>query len=355
MGSPIMLPEIFILCLGTVLAALLAWGFRTLPKERWQVIGCLLGGKGDDGIWKGLNLTYYGFWSATAYGLAALVFLILLGSLAVPATASMVLLAAILSIGMPASALIALWVEGKANTFTVGGASFAVLMASPWVVSFIDGHLGPRMGFDISVLSALAAMSIAYAIGEGIGRLACISFGCCYGRPLSACHPLLRKVFAGRGFIFTGQTKKIAYAHQLEGQEVIPIQAVTAVLLTATGVAGCYLFLKGFPVAALCGTLVVTQTWRVLSEFFRADFRGTGRISAYQIMSLGSILYIFPILALFPLTGDGTPDLAAGITALWDPAVLLFLETLWGIAFVYTGRSRVTAATIRLQVVKEKI
>jgi len=350
-----MLPELFVTVLGIALATLLAWGFRNLPKERWQVIGCLLGGKGGDGIWRGRNLTYYGFWNATAYGLAALMFLILVGSLTVPAAASMILLAAILAIGMPASALIALWVEGKANTFTVGGASFAVLIASPWVVSFVDGHLGPRLGFSISVLSALAAMSIAYAIGEGIGRLACISFGCCYGRPLSACHPLLRKVFAGRGFIFTGKTKKIAYAHQLDGQEVIPIQAMTAVLLTATGVAGCYAFLKGFHVAAFCGTLVVTQIWRVLSEFLRADFRGAGRISAYQIMSLLSIPYIFPVLVFFPLPDAGTPDLQTGLTALWDPAVLFFLETLWVIAFIYTGRSRVTGATIRLHVVKEKI
>jgi prolipoprotein diacylglyceryltransferase len=350
-----MLPELFVLVLGLALAALFLWAFKNLPKERWQVIGCLLGEKSENGIWKGLNLTYYGFLSATAYGLAAAVFLILLGSLSVPADAAMILLSALLAIGMPASALIARWIEGKASTFTVGGASFAVLLAAPWAAVFIDAFWGSRMGRPLPVLSVLAALSIAYAIGEGIGRLACISFGCCYGKPLSACHPLLKKIFTGRGFVFSGQTKKIAYAHHLDGQEVVPIQAVTAVLLTATGVAGCYAFLRGFPVAAFCGTLVVTQLWRVLSEFFRADFRGKGRISAYQIMSLLSILYAIPVLAIFPLSVPAVPDLSAGMAGLWDPSVLLFLETLWVIAFIHTGRSRVTAAKVRLHVVRERI
>ena len=347
--------EIFVATLALLLAALFIWGFRTLPEERWQIIGCLLGGKEPDGAWKGLNLTYYGFFNAFAYLLAALLFFVLMGSLSVPVAGIVTLLVAVLSICMPASKLIARWVEGKANPFTVGGASFLGLIASPWVVMFLNDTLGARLGFSAPVMSVLAAISIAYAIGEGIGRLACISFGCCYGKPLSACHPLLRKVFSGRAFIFSGATKKIAYAHHLDGQEVVPVQAVTAVLLTAAGVMGCYAFLKGFPAAAFCGTLVVTQSWRVLSELLRADFRGAGRISAYQIMSLLSIVYSFLILVFFPSAGAEMPDLAAGMLALWDPGILLFFELLFAAAFLYTGRSRVTGATIRLHVVGEKI
>jgi hypothetical protein len=350
-----MLAEFFVLTVGLGLAALLIWGFRTLPEERWQIIGCLLDGKDADGAWKGLNLTYYGFFNATAYLLAAVIFFILMGSLAVPIAGALAILSAVLAICMPASKLIALWVEGKTNTFTVGGASFMGLIAAPWIVEFINETLGIRMGFSAPVISVLAAVSVAYAIGEGIGRLACISFGCCYGKPLSVCHPLLRKVFSGRGFIFSGATKKIAYAHHLDGREVIPIQGVTAVLLTIAGVMGCYAFLKGFHAAAFCGTLVVTQFWRVVSELLRADYRGGGRISAYQIMSLLSISYALLLLTLFPSAEAGMPDLAVGIRALWDPGVLLFFEILWAVAFIYTGRSRVTGSTIRLHVVKEKI
>jgi len=72
-------------------------------------------------------------------------------------------------------------------------------------------------------------------------------------------------------------------------------------------------------------------------------------------MSLLAIPYALAILTLFPEGGAEAPDLAAGLLALWDPAVLLFFEILWGGAFVYTGLSRVTGATVRLHVVKDKI
>jgi len=350
-----MLSEIFIIGLSVVMASLLLWGFKVLPKERWQVIGCLLSEKEADGAWKGLNLTYYGFFNATAYLLAAVLFFILMGSLSVPVAGALAIITAILAICMPASKLIASWVEGKANTFTVGGASFVGLIAAPWIIQFINGAMGVRMGFNAPVLSVLAAIAIAYAVGEGIGRLACISFGCCYGKPLAACHPLLQRIFSGRAFIFSGQTKKIAYAHHLDGQEVIPIQAVTALLLTGTGVLGCYGFLKGFHFGVFAGLLVVTQAWRALSEFVRADYRGTGRITVYQVMALLSILYVFLLLAFFPAAKAGIPNLVAGLITLWDPTVILFFELLWITAFIHTGRSQVTGATVRLHVVKEKI
>ena len=350
-----MLPEIFVIGLSIVLASLFLWGFRVLPNERWQVIGCLLSEKSPDGGWKGLNLTYYGFFNATAYLLAAVVFFILMGALSVPPVGAMILLVAILGICMPASGLIAFWVEGKANTFTVGGASFIGLIASPWIVLAMNWTLGSRLGFSIPVLSVLAAISIAYALGEGVGRLACISFGCCYGKPLSECSPLIRRIFRGRGFIFSGATNKIAYADHLDGSEVVPIQALTALLLTGSGLFGCYFFLKGFHFTTFAVLLVVTQAWRILSEFLRADYRGKGRISAYQIMALIAIVYTFVLLTLFPTTGGKTPDLREGLLALWKPDVILFFEMIWGAAFIYTGRSRMTGASVRLHVVRERI
>jgi hypothetical protein len=304
---------------------------------------------------KGLNLTYYGFFTATAYLLAAVLFFILMGSLSVPVVGALAMLTAVLAICMPASKLIAYWVEGKTNTFTVGGASFAGLIAAPWIILFINKAMGGRMGFHAPVLSVLAAIMVAYAVGEGTGRLACISFGCCYGKPLSACHPLLQGLFRGRAFIFSGETKKIAYAHHLDGQAVIPVQAVTAVILTGAGLLGCYGFLKGFHFATFAGLLVLTQVWRTLSEFLRADHRGTGRITAYQVMALLSIAYAFLLLAILPPAGSKMPDLATGLLAVWDPGVILFFEMLWLAAFIHTGRSRTTGATIRLCVVEKEI
>ncbi len=67
------------------------------------------------------------------------------------------------------------------------------------------------------------------------------------------------------------------------------VQAVTAVLHAAAGLTATALFLGSHPVAALGLSFVVTQAWRSISESFRADFRGSGRTSAYQIMAATGI------------------------------------------------------------------
>ena len=61
-----------------------------------QVIGCLLGDKQNDGAWKGLNLTYYGFFNATAYLFAAVLFFVLMGSLSIPVIGALAILTIIL-------------------------------------------------------------------------------------------------------------------------------------------------------------------------------------------------------------------------------------------------------------------
>ena len=41
----------------------------------------------------------------------------------------------------------------------------------------------------------LAALAIGYILGEGLGRLACLSFGCCYGKPLDQCGKVVSILF----------------------------------------------------------------------------------------------------------------------------------------------------------------
>jgi hypothetical protein len=251
--------------------------------------------------------------------------------------------------------MIALLIEKKQNTFTVGGASFIGIIAAPWIILLTNVTAGKWLGFNITPINSLAAMSIAYTLGEGIGRLACISFGCCYGKPLADCSPLINKIFQKYNFIFSGKTKKIAYAHELDGQQVIPVQALTAVIYSLTGLAGCYLFLKGFTTAAFVLTLIVTQLWRTFSEFLRADYRGEGKISVYQIMASIACLYGLLIAYLFNGTVAGSPDLARGFSAIWNPSVLIILAVLWIATLFYAGKSRVTSSLIEIQVLKEKI
>jgi hypothetical protein len=282
-------------------------------------------------------------------------FLILIGSLSTPLIAGLSLLTLLLAICLPAAKMIALLIEKKQNTFTVGGASFIGIIAAPWIILLTNVTAGKWLGFNITPINSLAAMSIAYTLGEGIGRLACISFGCCYGKPLADCSPLINKIFQKYNFIFSGKTKKIAYAHELDGQQVIPVQALTAVIYSLTGLAGCYLFLKGFTTAAFVLTLIVTQLWRTFSEFLRADYRGEGKISVYQIMASIACLYGLLIAYLFNGTVAGSPDLARGFSAIWNPSVLIILAVLWIATLFYAGKSRVTSSLIEIQVLKEKI
>ncbi len=255
-----MLDEIFIIILFLALLFIFRWAFQTLPDERWQIIGCIPYRRSPEGRWQGWNLTWYGFFNAAAIVFAVGMFLILMGSLSTPLIASLSLLALLLAICLPAAKMIAFLIEKKQNTFTIGGASFIGILAAPWIIALTNITAGKWLGFNITPINTLAAMSIAYTLGEGIGRLACISFGCCYGKPLAECSPLINKIFQRHNFIFIGKTKKIAYAHGLDGQQVIPIQALTAVIYSLTGLAGCYLFLKGFTAVAFILTLTVTNS-----------------------------------------------------------------------------------------------
>ncbi len=350
-----MLDEIFIAILFLALMLIFRWAFQTLSDERWQIIGCLPYLKLKDGSWQGWNLTWYGFFNAAAIVFAVCMFLILIGSLSTPLIAGLSLLTLLLAICLPAAKMMAFLIEKKQNTFTVGGASFIGIVAAPWIISLTNITAGKLLGFNISPINTLAAMSIAYTLGEGIGRLACISFGCCYGKPLAKCSPLIKKIFQKHNFIFSGKTKKIAYAHELDGQRVIPVQALTAVIYSLAGLIGCYFFLKGFTTAAFVLTLIVTQLWRALSEFMRSDYRGEGKISIYQIMASIACLYGLFIAYIFNKTLAGMPDLALGLATIWNPAVLIFLMALWMASFFYAGKSRVTTSLIEIHVLREKI
>jgi hypothetical protein len=211
------------------------------------------------------------------------------------------------------------------------------------------------MDFTLPFYPTLAAVSIAYAVGEGTGRLACISYGCCYGKPLSECSPVMRRIFDHHHFIFTGKTKKISYASQLDGVEVIPIQAVTSVIYITAALLGIVFYIRESFIISFFIPLVATQLWRILSEFLRADYRGQGFISSYQIMAFLSLIYTAALVLVIPHVGSVAIDIIKGLSSLWNPAVIMTLEAIVVSTFLYTGRSDMTASSVSLYVNKEKI
>jgi hypothetical protein len=339
-------------CLLT--GVMLCWGFCHLPREKWQFLASLPSVRQPDGCWRGVNLTYYGFFNANAYVLAAALSICLLAALGIPFAGFFWIVTALLAVCVPASKLIARLVEKKKYTFSVGGAAFVGILGGPPLVWGVGRVLGAKMGFEVPLAASLAALAIAYAVGEGVGRLACISFGCCYGKPLAQTHPLIRRLFANCSFVFHGETKKIAFADGLDGEPVVPVQAVTAIVYCVAAVVALALFFSQCYRAAFLEAVVVTQVWRFFSEFLRADYRGAGRISKYQYMSLAAAA-VGVLFVLFCPPSAAAADIPAGLRTLWQPGVLVFLQLLWLATFFYTGKSQVTGAKIHFHVLQDRI
>ncbi|MFZ5572199.1 MAG: prolipoprotein diacylglyceryl transferase family protein [Thermodesulfobacteriota bacterium] len=347
--------SVFILAILFFLFFLFRWAFRALPMEHWQIIGVLPTQKDPDGRWIGINLTYYGFFIATAYLVATSFVFVLLGALSISAGVTTLLFLFICLPAVPSSRVIARIVEKKPHTASIGAASFVGIILAPWAVLLVKGLAGLFSDSAIAVLPTLSALIIAYTFGEGLGRLACISFGCCYGKPMKHIPAILRRIPGIRPVVYSGATKKISYADHLDGEETFPIQAITAVLYCGIGVLGIHLFVGEHFTAAFMLLLIVTQIWRFLSEFLRADYRGDTLISAYQIMALITVPYGWFITAVFPGAPIGNLDLLQGISILWKPLMLVFLQGLWLAMFWYNGRSHTTGATLHFHVNYDKI
>ena len=341
-----------LLSLAGLSTACYTWAFRTLPADHWQVIATVPRRRDARGAWAGLNLTWYGFFTATAYVVAVVVFLTLLAIVPASLGAAAALVAATLACCIPASRWVSRVIDRKPFGFTVAGAyTVGALLLPVFAVAINAAGDEPR----ILLGPTLAAASIALVVGEGIGRLACISFGCCYGIPLIECPPLVARLLGNRGFRFISETKKAAHEGGLSGILLVPVQAMTTVVLTLTAFAATALYLGGYYRTGFLTALVVSQLWRFASELLRADERGAGKITAYQWMALAIV--VFSAFVAWLIADQPAPELTlfGGLHALWSPPVIVGLQALWALVFVYTGCSRTTAATVRLHVCRDRI
>ncbi len=331
----------------------LFWGFRHLPGERWQTLAVVPHHKLDES-WQGTNLTYYGFFLATSQFLAAILTLIMLSSLSIPIQASLLSICLILMFCIPASRIVAMIVEKKRHTFTIGGACFVGYLCAPWCIKLTD-LIYTSPGGSLPIIEMLAALATGYALGEGMGRLACISYGCCYGKPLKEYNPLVQKLFRRFSFSFSCPTRKAVYEGKLENEQLLPIQAITAIIYTITALISCWLFLQQAFVAALLIATIVTQGWRYISEIFRADYRGHAKISVYQKMGIILIFYTVAIALIIPGSATVSPNLYHGLISLWRPEIILGLQGLWFLFFLFFGRSTVTSSEVTFSIQHERI
>jgi hypothetical protein len=347
--------EAFVLSLGALLASVVFWAFKKLPDERWQFLASVPIVKDSEGQWHGLNFTFYGLLTANALVFGATLLIVLFGSLHIPNPVTLLVMLAVLLPCLPAARWVARLVEGKSCTFTIAGAFFVGIFVAPAVLLALNYFLSFFAYPSVPVLPALAAVMIAYTFGEGLGRLACISFGCCYGVALLDAPPIIQRVFYHWHFVFSGDMKKISYASGLAGKQVIPIQAITCLVHLSVGLVATLLFLNACFALAFTVSLTATQGWRALSEVLRADYRGAGKLSAYQIMGILAILYAVALSAFLPPEHAVTPQLAAGIETVWRLETFLLLQALWVIVFLMFGKSMVTGAQISFHLHHDRI
>ncbi len=347
-----MINIVFVATLAALMTALLFWGFKTLPEERWQMIAAVPVRKHRDGEWRGTNLTFYGFFSATGSIFGMAMTLLLLASVHVSLLVAGILVIGMVVLCLPASRVVAAIVEKKSSTYTIAGAAFVAAIVLPPVL-WLGAKYLPAWGLALYAVPILASAAVAYALAEAIGRLACMSFGCCYGMPLKDASPTLAKLFGRFNTVFHGETKKAAYASGLQDEPLIPVQALTSILFTLAGLTGLVFFLLQYWCLAVLVPVIGTWGWRTVAENLRADHRGHSRVSAYQVMSIIAMVYLATAVFLLPASGP-VPDLAFGLAETATLPVFLALQTLWVALFLFYGRSQVTASVLSFHVVTER-
>lgn len=334
-------------CLLAVIIPVYVWLFRHLPGERWQFLAAIPLRKKSDGSWRSINLTFYGVFTAIAGFIAISLFLFMTGSIALAPSQALLMVVLCLMVCLPAAKLIARYVEGNPHGFTVGGASFVGIILSPPLLA-LGMHSAWFAALDNHYMAILAAMSITYVIGEGIGRLACISFGCCYGKPLRHSPLWVQRLLRAVSTVYWGKTKKIAFAGDMEAVQVIPIQAMTCLLFTLLALIGIVCFYHAEFTAAFLVTLIGSQLWRFYSEFFRADYRGSRHnLTQYQYMALMAAVYAIVVAQLSNADLSSSPSATLGLAALWTPLSLLCIAGVTVVLFICTGVSTITTAEIR--------
>lgn len=341
-----------LLLIAACLFASYQWLFRILPKEKFQFLAVIPLKKNTDETWSGLNLTQYGFFTALAGLISCATFLFLAGSASVSPTACLLLILAVLAVCLPAAKIIATIVEKNPHGFTVGGASFTGILLAPlflWVADSVNQSIN---GEGLPTLAILAAISISYVIGEGIGRLACLSFGCCYGKPLSQAPNWLQSGCRHWPHAYQGKTKKISFAGNMEGVNVVPIQAATCVIYTALALICISLFFHNQFDSALLISLLGSQAWRLWSETLRADYRGGSKhLSVYQIMTLIASLYIIAATSFMPSGVAVSASAELGLTTLWQADVIIALQGIALAMFIFSGTSTITTSQISFALV----
>ncbi len=317
--------------------------FKKLPKEKYQFLLVIPYKKINNEEWRSLNITYYGLFNALGYSLGLFLCLFNFFALGIEKLDALYNLILIFTICMPISKLIPIYVEKTKHGFTIAGALFFGIITTPistFLVYFFQGKL--NLFYD-NLLPILSTMSVSFLLGESIGRLGCISFGCCYGKKVEEVNnTFLKKVFNNFNTVYYGDLKKASYASNLNGIKTVPIQAMSVLINLILSFIGQLLFLESNYTLSLVITILGNQLFRFFAEFLRADYRGSDTITIYQKMSIINIAIITLIIYIFPSNKGILLDIQRGINYVFEYKVFIAILFVFFISFFYTGISTAT-------------
>lgn len=346
-----------VVIIGLFVTSISYYGITRFPSKDRQFLASIPLKRNEDGSFQGLNVTTYGLMNGIAYTFGTSIFLFLSSSSKTDAGMIILSVLVILLICIPASKIVATIVEKKYNTFTVSGGSFVGGVLSPIIFYiFLYLHYKDSNIALSKTLILLGAISTAYLFGEGLGRLGCLSFGCCYGSRVDSLKGGLKIILSKFYTKFYGDTKKVAYEGGLEGEKTVPVQTIAVIFLNSISLFSTILFLNEFFISSFLLSVISAQLFRFFSEFLRSDFRGNRKITVYQIFSI--IIIFYSIAVAYLLNRDGITqqvDLEIGLSIFYNVWVLVLLQAIFWITLIYTGISRVTYSKITFHVDGSKI
>lgn len=322
----------------SVFILIIIWGLKNFSKDEFQFFCAIPYKKIEENTYDGINITFYGIISALSCSASVFLFLILIKFLNFPIKLAYFILITIFLTGLFASKALAYLIEKRKNTLTIGGATFVTGIISVPLIYFFIKSFNVNETYFFPVLSSLAT---SYTFGEGLGRLACISFGCCYGKPAER-YPYLPNFLKIK---FLSHTRKAVYDSNYKNLELINIQGIVVCLFTLLSLVSFILIMLEKYEIAFITSFTIPATIRFFSEFFRDDNRGfSHKISLYQFFSILLVIYSILVLYLFnPLE----VKISLIHKIYFSNLDLIFLVITFIMTLLHSGISKVTGSEIK--------
>lgn len=327
--------NIFLIYLS-FLTYFIIWGLKNLHKDEYQFFAVIPYKKLCEDKYEGINITFYGIISALSTTISVFIFLNLIKIINFPIDKAYFILFIIFTIGIFSSKIVAYIIEHRKNTLTIGGSIFISGMIAAPVIYFIIKFFKIQELYFLPVFSIL---STAYVSGEGVGRLACLSFGCCYGKPASKFNFLPGKLKVK----FYADTKKAVYDSSYKNIELINIQGIVVIIFSLLGVISIISIIFQKFILAFFLSFILPSLLRFLSEFLRNDYRGNGKLSIYQIFSL--ILFGYGLLIVF-ISKNINLSLTLNSHISFYYSDIFILGFVFIVILIHSGISKVTYSNI---------